>query len=275
MPGLRAALPAALLLLLSSFPPAAAKEHPWQWLPGKMRELNPNNPQAAIAARVALYHINFYRASPSLLLTLHRVLKVNVKVIPGGAVKYYLHFSTKGYTSGQNAGSCLATVLYLKKPLPVVRIECTHTQDQKQAQEEDNKIYQYFHHRTKPIIAKDIPDSHGNIEHALLPVRALAFAASCYIMLEKSKENLGFDLAQIRAVKQWIRKDNVEFEFIVAIYGIQAQEMYICHMHVIWIISHPLSLKYLCASENHRVEDGSGQELGSAAGMSHEKGGNF
>ncbi|NXJ03269.1 OCX32 protein, partial [Odontophorus gujanensis] len=196
--------------------------------------------------------------------------------IPEVGVKYYLRFATTYYRSGQEAGSCFATVLYLKKSLPEVFIKCAHSQDQKQIQEEDSRFYRYLRHQTKPIIANDIPDSHGNIEHGLLPVWALAIVGSSYVMLEKSTENTGYFLAQIRAAKQWIRKDSaVEFEFIILLHETPTQEIDLCHMHLIWIFGHPLTVKYICTSENHRLDDGSGQESGSAAGTLHEKGGNF
>lgn len=83
MPGLRAALPAALLLL-SSFPPAAAERLPWPQVPGVMRPLNPSHREAVWAAWTALHYINSHEASPSRPLALHKVVKAASKV--GGAV---------------------------------------------------------------------------------------------------------------------------------------------------------------------------------------------
>ncbi|XP_052542574.1 ovocalyxin-32-like [Tympanuchus pallidicinctus] len=276
MPGLRAALPAALLLLLSSFPPAAAEQPSWPWAPGVMHALNPSDRQASRAARTALHYSNYHGASPRLLRALRQVVKATAKIIPGVGVKYYLQFTTEDYINGENAGSCLATVLYLQKSPPEVNIKCAHTQDKKEIQEEDNRFYQYLQHRTKPIIANDIPDSHGNIDHAHLPLWGLAIAGSSYIMLEKSTENLGYFMAQVKAVKQRIRKDSaVEFEFMILLHETPTQKIDLCHMHLIWTLRHPLKVKYICTSDNHRLEDGSGQDYGSAAGMFHEKEGNF
>ncbi|XP_065603953.1 retinoic acid receptor responder protein 1 [Cyrtonyx montezumae] len=275
MPGLRAALPAALLLL-SSFPPAAPLQPPWPLAPGVMHELNPSSRQASRAAWVALHYRNFNGASPNRLLALKQVLKATVKIIPHVGMKYYLQFDTTHYRSGQEAGSCFATVLYLKKSLPKVFIKCADAQDQKQIQEEDSRFYQYLRQQTKPITAYDIPDSHGNIEHDLFPVWTLAALGSSYVMMKKSRENKGYFLAQIKAVKQWIRKDNaVEFEFMILLHETPTQEIHVCRMHLIWIFGHPLTVKHICTSKNHQLDDGSGQESGSAAGMLHEKGGNF
>ncbi|NXC47699.1 OCX32 protein, partial [Penelope pileata] len=196
--------------------------------------------------------------------------------IPAVGVKYYLHFTTEDYISGQNAGSCVATVLYLKNSRPAVNIKCLHTKDQNQIQDEDNRFHQQLRQQTKPIIANDIPDSHGNIDRALIPVWGLAVAGSSYVMFEKSTENLGYFMAQVKAVKQRIRKDNAaEFEFAVLLHETPTQKIDLCHIHVIWTLGHPLRVKYICASENHRLEDGSGMESGSASGILHEREGNF
>lgn len=49
-----------------------------------------------------------------------------------------------------------------------------------------------------------LADSYGNIEPALEPVWALAVAGSSSIMWEKSTETLGYFLAQVKSVKQWV-----------------------------------------------------------------------
>ncbi|XP_068262564.1 ovocalyxin-32-like [Nyctibius grandis] len=272
MQGLSTAPPAAFLLLLSALPMPAASV-----LPGAERELSPGSRGAAGAARVALQYLNFQAASPGALRALGQLRKATVKSIPDSGHKYYLQFSTEDYKSGENAGSCLATVLYPKKKSPpVVNIKCMDTKDQKQIQEEDNRLYQKMRHQTKPIIGNNIPDSYGNIEPALEPVWALAVAGSSYIMWEKSTEKLGYFMAQVKSVKQWIRKDDfIEFDYTVLLHEIPTQEIISCHMRLIWLPGHPLKVKYFCASENQGLKDGSGMESGSAAGILPERGANF
>ncbi|KAM9274594.1 ovocalyxin-32-like [Cariama cristata] len=270
MQGLSAALPAAFLLLLrlsALLPPAA----------GAGRELNPSSRVAAGVARVALHYLNFQTASPGALQALGQVRKATLKSIPNSGHKYYLQFTTEDYESGENAGSCLATVLYSKtKSPPVVNIKCTRTKDQKQIQEEDNRLYQKIRRQTKPIIGNNIPDSYGNIEPALEPAWTLAVAGSSYIMWEKSTENLGYFMAQVKSVKQWMRKDDfIEFDYTVLLHEIPTQEIIPCHMRLTWLPGHPMKVKYFCASENQGLEDGSGMESGSAAGILHERGANF
>ncbi|NXY82778.1 OCX32 protein, partial [Alcedo cyanopectus] len=193
---------------------------------------------------------------------------------PDSGHKYYLQFTTEDYRTGEDAGSCLATVLYPKtKAPPVVTIKCTDTKDPKQIQEEDKKLYQQLRQQNKPIIASNIPDSHGNVAPALEPVWALAVAGSGYIMWQKSTENLGYFMAQVKSAKQWIRKDDyIEFDYTVLLHEMPTQEIISCHMRLTWLPAHPMKVKYFC-SENQ--EDGSGVESGSAAGASHERGANF
>ncbi|CAM9338622.1 unnamed protein product [Bubo scandiacus] len=273
MQGLSAAPPAAFLLLLLLsvlLSPAAAA-------PGAERELNPSGRLAAGAARAALHYLNFQAGSPGALKELGQVRKATLKSIPDSGHKYYLQFTTEDYKSGENAGSCLATVLYRRtKSPPVVNIKCMHTKDQKQIQEEDNRLYQKIRHQTKPIIGNNIPDSYGHIEPALEPAWALAVAGSSYMMWEKSTESLGYFLAQVKSVKQWIRKDDfIEFDYTVLLHEVPTQEIISCHMRLTWLPGHPLKVKYFCASENQGLEDGSGMESGSAAGILHGKGANF
>ncbi|XP_074767707.1 retinoic acid receptor responder protein 1 [Athene noctua] len=273
MPGLSAAPPAAflpllLLLLLSALRAAAA--------PGAERELSPSGRAAAAAARAALHSLSCQAGSPAALRALGQVRKATLKSIPDSGHKYYLQFTTED-KSGENAGSCLATVLYRRtKSPPVVNIKCMQTKDQKQIQEEDDRLYQKIRHQTKPIIGNNIPDSYGHIEPALEPAWALAVAGSSCMMWEKSTESLGYFLAQVKSVKQWIRKDDfIEFDYTVLLHEVPTQEIISCHMRLTWLPGHPLKVKYFCASENQGLEDGSGMEPGSAAGILHGRGANF
>ncbi|XP_066181756.1 ovocalyxin-32-like [Sylvia atricapilla] len=271
MPGLRRSAPASLLLvaLLCARGGLAA--------PGAGRELEAGSRSAAAAARVALHYRNFQEGSLRGLRGLGRLRKATLKNIPESGHKYYLQFSTEDYRTGEDAGNCLATVLYPKKKSPpVVSIKCSNTKDQKEIQEEDNRLYQSIRHQTKPITGSNIPDSYGNIEPALEPVWALAVAGSSSIMWEKSTETLMYSLAQVKSVRQWIRKDDfTEFDYTVLLHEIPTQEMISCHMRLMWLPGHPLKVKHFCASKSHGEDEGSGAESGSAAAPSAEKGANF
>nr|XP_008163240.1 retinoic acid receptor responder protein 1 [Chrysemys picta bellii] len=265
--------PLLLLLLL----PLAWGEGPEP--PRADGELQVSNRLAGQAARVALHYLNYRMGSPSALRALGQVRKATVKTIPGIGHKYYLQFITEDYKSSQNVGTCLATVLYLKrKPRPAVNINCTYTKDQKQTREDDYSFYKKMRQQTKPITGNDIPDSYGNIEPALEPAWALAVAGSSYLMWEKSTENLGYFMAQVKNVKQWITKDDsIDFDYLVVLHEIPTQEMISCHLRVIWTPGRPLKVKYFCLSENQRSEsgEGSGTESGSTNGIFNEEEANF
>ncbi|XP_027319708.1 retinoic acid receptor responder protein 1 [Anas platyrhynchos] len=278
MQGLGASLPVLLLLLLLSAqlpPPAVADQ--LLWAPGVEQALDPSSRLAVGAARVALHKYNFQAASPSGLRALGQVRKATMKSIPGMGQKYYLQFTTEDYRSRENAGSCLATVLYPKKKSPpAVNIKCINTKDQKQIQEEDNRLYQKLKRQTKPIIGSNIPDSFGIMEPAFEPVWALAVAGSSYMMWEKSTEKVGYFMSQVKTVKQWMRKDDsLEFDYTILLHEMPTQEMILCHMRLIWLPGRPLKVKYTCESDSHRLEDGSGMESGSAAGIIREREENF
>ncbi|KAJ7420343.1 Ovocalyxin-32 [Willisornis vidua] len=202
-----------------------------------------------------------------------------VQDIPDLGHKYYLQFSTEDYRTGEDAGSCLATVLYPKKKSPpVVTIKCSHTKDQNEIQEEDNRLYQRIRHQTKPITGSNIPDSHGNIEPALEPAWALAVAGSSSIMWEKSAEDLGYFLAQVKSVKQWMRRDDfIEFDYTVLLHEMPTQEMLSCHLRLTWLPGRPLKVKHFCGSGSRGPEDGSGMGSGSgaAARLAEERAANF
>uniref|UniRef100_A0A8C3GMJ5 Retinoic acid receptor responder 1 n=1 Tax=Cairina moschata TaxID=8855 RepID=A0A8C3GMJ5_CAIMO len=279
MQGLGASLPALLLLLLllsAQLPPPAVADQP-PWAPAVERALDPGSRLAVGAARVALHKYNFQAASPSGLRALGQVRKATMKSIPGTGQKYYLQFTTEDYRSRENAGSCLATVLYPKKKSPpAVNIKCINTKDQNQIQEEDNRLYRKLKHQTKPIIGSNIPDSFGNMEPAFEPVWALAVAGSSYMMWEKSTEKVGYFMSQVKSVKQWMRKDDsLEFDYTILLHEMPTQDMILCHMRLIWLPGRPLKVKYTCESDSHRLEDGSGMESGSAAGIIHEREENF
>uniref|UniRef100_A0A7M4ELI8 Retinoic acid receptor responder 1 n=1 Tax=Crocodylus porosus TaxID=8502 RepID=A0A7M4ELI8_CROPO len=182
----------------------------------------------------------------------------------------------------ENVGTCLAIVFYLKrKPTPTVNIKCTYTKDQKEVQEDDHRFYQKIRKPNYYIcVCSPIPllflDSYGNIEPAFESAWALAVVGSSYIMWEKSTENLGYFMAQVKHVKQWVN-DSIDFDYAVLLHEIPTQEMILCHMRVIWIPNHPLKVKYFCSSENQSAEseDVSGMESGSADGILNERAANF
>ena len=84
------------------------------------------------------------------------------------------------------------------------------SQEQRYARQKCSVVYNFSTEQPELIIfilfSFSLVDSYGNIEPALEPVWALAVAGSSYIMWEKSTENLGYFMAQVKSVKQWVSK---------------------------------------------------------------------
>ncbi|NXP42187.1 OCX32 protein, partial [Leiothrix lutea] len=179
--------------------------------------------------------------------------------IPESGHKYYLQFSTEDYRTGEDAGNCLATVLYPKKKSPpVVSIKCSHTKDQKEIQEEDNRLYQRIRHQSKPITGGNIPGGFGRAD----PLWIYPWHSALIILFL-------FTPAQMR------KDDFTEFDYTVLLHEMPSQEIVSCHMRLTWLPGRPLKVKHFCAAESHGADEGSGAESGSAAAPAAEKGANF
>lgn len=75
------------------------------------------------------------------------------------------------------------------------------------ARQNCSEVHHFSAEQPKSILFSLSPcpaDSYGNIEPDLEPVWALAVAGSSSIMWEKSTETLGYFLAQVKTVKQWV-----------------------------------------------------------------------
>ncbi|KAJ7324873.1 hypothetical protein JRQ81_017893, partial [Phrynocephalus forsythii] len=175
--------------------------------------------------------------------------------IPGIGRKYFLQFSTKDLQTGQNLGTCLASVFYLKnKPKPMVEISCFQNKDSDQRLQEDYGLY------------LSIRDGSGPSFHHL---SALASAGSSYIAWEKSREGMTYVMTQVKNTQQWRRADeSLEFDFSVLLSSSRSETLS-CHMRVVWKLDQPLKVKYDCINEDGSAEsaDGSGAEMGSTSGF--------
>ncbi|XP_044290324.1 retinoic acid receptor responder protein 1 [Varanus komodoensis] len=264
-----------LLLLLCSSPLSARDAGHGSWPASKLIRLDQLLPQASgrapvasdsrvtRAARTAVQYFNYLQGSPSSQRAPGYVKKASVKTIPGVGRKYFLQFSTKDIQSGKNLGTCLATVFYLKKkPKPFVEMQCLLNKEKEQRLHDDFGLYLSIRDSNEPPL-----------EH----LWALASIGSSYIAWERSTEDFGYNMAQIKSMKQWRRADDaLEFDYTVLLDS-DASEPLSCHMRVIWHLEKPLKVKYDCSVEEGSSEsaDGSGTELGSASGFFMETESNF
>ncbi|XP_029472310.1 retinoic acid receptor responder protein 1-like [Rhinatrema bivittatum] len=230
---------------------------------GSALELVPSHRPAQQAARVAVHYLNYIASSPNKLQKPGEVKQAIRKDIPGVGHKYYIQFTTEDFLSDEKVCVCSATVLFqMKKPRPAISLNCTSNKNQKQAREDDYIFYKEMKQRTEAISGKEIPDSYGHIDPSLEPLWHLAIAGSSYIMWEKSEENLHYNVAQIKSVKQWIRRDDfIDFDYNILLHEIPTQEMVPCQMRIVWHPEQPMKVKYYCLPvPRSEEEEGSGIE---------------
>nr|XP_033815379.1 retinoic acid receptor responder protein 1 [Geotrypetes seraphini] len=237
-------------------------------LPISTRELVPSDRSAQQAARVTVHYLNYGFGSPHKLLVLGEVKQATRKDIPGIGHRYSVQFTTKDFQSNEKVGICFSSVFFqMKKPRPIINLNCTNSKIRKQEREDDYNFYKDMKQRTEPVMGKDIPDSKGYVHPDFVPLWHLAIAGSSYVMWEKSEEHLRYNMAQIKSVKQRIRKDDLlDFDYNVLLHEIPTQEMVPCHVRILWHPEQPMKVKYYCSPMPHFEEEGSGTEANEGSG---------
>ncbi|KAM4772797.1 ovocalyxin-32-like [Rhinophrynus dorsalis] len=230
-----------------------------------VKELPTNHREARAAARVVVQYINYNSGSPYHLVHLDEVKTSTVKSIPEIGKKFYIEFTTKDFHTNQNAGTCIATVFYRPDhPHPAIKVDCPN-RSMKQAYEEDYSFYKKMKMQTTPISGTDIPDSFGFIEPDLLPVWYMAVMGSGYVIWEKTTEDRSYSMAQIKSVKQVLRKDDlISFDYDILLHELPTEEMVNCSLHVIWKPGKPPKVDYHCS---HDSGNGSGREPEEGSGF--------
>ncbi|XP_075058157.1 ovocalyxin-32-like [Mixophyes fleayi] len=252
------------VLCLLAIMPFAIQALPFVVSPGSWssREIPTNNREARQAARLAINYLNYLSGSPHQLLEVVEVKKTILKSVPEIGHKYYVEFTARISQTMENIGLCTATVFFQQeKPRPAINVNCSSNKIQKQARDDDYNFYQLMKAQTTPITGEHIPDSFGYIEPQLEPVWNLAILGSSYVIWEKTTENQEYSMAQIRRVKQLLRKDDlIAFDYDIDLHEKPSEEMVPCSLHVVWMSGKSPKVDYSC------TEDGSGNkaEEGSA-----------
>ncbi|XP_028587242.2 retinoic acid receptor responder protein 1 [Podarcis muralis] len=263
---LRSETTLVLAALLALFWPAGGDPAPpkaiWKEQQRFRLSLNPYTALARRPAQTALDFFNYLQSSPSSLRSLAYVKKASAKFIPGVERKYSLKFATKDAKSGQNLGSCLATVRYQReKPKPKVDIVCPHSKDPEglghlpQNMLQDVALFHSIRDGNKP--SQDL-------------LQNLATIGNSYISWEKSSERRSYTVTQVTNLKPWVRKYINIFEVdYTAQLTSDSSENLSCHVRVAWRPGLTARVKYDCSSEDDSSEsaDGSGVEEGSANGV--------
>ncbi|KAJ6669433.1 hypothetical protein lerEdw1_008242 [Lerista edwardsae] len=263
---LRPTVTALLLLALCSSAPAAPPRLLW-----KDQRLRPSSPQGLRVARTALSYLNYRTGSPSALRALSYVTKVSVKTLPGLGRQYFLHFTTKDSQTKENLGTCTASVFYMKKkPKPNVTFSCSKTKDSVEQLHEDLRLYTRI----------------SDVRHPSLDqVRALVSLGSSYIEWEKSTEDSGYFLKDVKNVKQQKRDDEwLELTFTVVLGNDAMEPSASCLMRMAWLPNMSAAMKYDCSSEDESSgsadessgsADGSGEDVDFAPGFFPDLENNF
>ncbi|XP_053246364.1 ovocalyxin-32-like [Podarcis raffonei] len=265
---LRSETTLVLAALLALFWPAGGDPAPPKalWKPQQQQHfrlsLNPYTALARRPAHTALDFFNYLQSSPSSLRSLAYVKKASAKFIPGVERKYSLKFATKDAKSGQNLGSCLATVRYQReKPKPKVDIVCPHSKDPEGLGHLPQNMLQDV------VLFHSIRDGNKPSQDLL---QNLAAIGNSYISWEKSSERRSYTVTQVTNLKPWVRKYITFFEVdYTAQLTSDSSEKLSCHVRVAWRPGLTARVKYDCSSEDDSSEsaDGSGVEEGSANGV--------
>ncbi|XP_053566070.1 retinoic acid receptor responder protein 1 [Bombina bombina] len=229
------------------------------------RKIPTSQRAARETAQVAVQYLNYYYGSPNNLRMVHEVKRASVKSFPDIGNKYYIEFSTRDIKTNEITGLCTAKVFFrTNKPRPAINVDCSNDKDLKKAQEDDYDFYKNMKTQTTPITGKNIPDSFGFVEPKFEPLQDLAIMGSSYVMWEKTTENLHYNMAQIKSLKQVLRQDDlIGFDYDILLHETPTQAVVICSVHVVWIPGKPPKVEYECSGDSEENGSGSESEEGS------------
>ncbi|XP_042311911.1 latexin [Sceloporus undulatus] len=204
-------------------------------------EIPPSHSAASRAAGAVESYVNYQHGSPHRLFALREVRQANREDIPGVGHKYRLKFTIEEILKKDSPVNCTAEILYHHGD-PHVAPEVHYTVEGEfgtNTEQADNKFYNRIKNLSEPLEAQNIPDSYGNVDAEMEPVRHLAWVACGYVIWQNSTEDTWYKMAQIESVKQVKRNDDyLEFSYVVLIHDIVSQEIIPWHMQVLWNPQH-------------------------------------
>ncbi|XP_065603952.1 latexin [Cyrtonyx montezumae] len=209
-----------------------------------MAELPPPHSSASRAAALAAAYISHRHGSPGHGLVLRDVCHARREDIDGIGHKYHLEFVLEDIFEKDSTVNCTAEVLYhLGNKNSAPDVQFTIEGELKNTDEEDNIFYNQIKSLKKELEAENIPDSYGNVSPEMQPIRALAWAASGYVIWQNSAENTKYQLAQIKRVKQVKRTDEyLQFDYVILLHENVSQEIIPWQMTVLWHPQHGVAV---------------------------------
>ncbi|NXO01805.1 LXN protein, partial [Rhinopomastus cyanomelas] len=201
-----------------------------------MEELPPSHYPAGRAAAVAAAFIRYRHGGPGRGLALGAIRSACREDIAAAGCKYHLELVLQDIHDKDSAVNCTAEVLYpLGNKNTAPDVQFTLEGELRNTDEADGVFYNRIKSLDKELMAKNIPDSQGNIPPELEPIHLLAGAASGYVICQNSTENTNFQLAQIKHVKQVKRSDEyLQFDYVILLHEMVSQEIIPWEMTVTW-----------------------------------------
>ncbi|XP_069583535.1 latexin-like [Ranitomeya imitator] len=210
-----------------------------------MEKLNPSHYPTSRAVGVVMSHINYKLGGPNRLYDPQNVKTASREAIPGLGNKYYLKFSIQDALNKEGAIKCTAEVLYYtnKQTAPDVTYRL-QPEPPNYTAAKDNTFYSRIRSHSEPLVAVDIPDSFGNIEPDMEPIRHLALASCAFVKWQNSTEETLYSMVVINKVTEVKRDDAaLEFHYEVLIHQMVTQEMEPWLIESVWDPTEGLRIK--------------------------------
>ncbi|NWU91592.1 LXN protein, partial [Upupa epops] len=201
-----------------------------------MEELLPSHFPASRAAAVAAAFIRYRHAGPGRGLALGTIRRAHREDIDAVGRKYHLELVLEDIRDKDSAVNCTAEVLYpLDNKNTVPDVQFTLEGELQNSDEADDMFYNQIKSLDKELVARNIPDSQGNVSPELEPIHLLAWAASGYVIWQNSTENTNFQLAQTKQVTQVKRSDEyLQFDYMILLHEMVSQEIIPWQLTVLW-----------------------------------------
>ncbi|XP_015727590.1 latexin isoform X1 [Coturnix japonica] len=221
-----------------------------------MAELPAAHSSASRAAALATAFISLRHGSPGRGWVLREVRRARREDIADVGHKYHLEFILEDVFEKVSTVNCTAEVLYhLGNKNSAPDVQFTIEGDLKNTDEADNTFYNRIKSLKKELEAENIPDRYGNVSPEMEPIRALAWAASGYVIWQNSTEDTKYQLAQIKHVKQVKRTDEyLEFDYVILLHENVSQEIIPWQMTVLWHPQHGVEVTQNSRQPKHAVD---------------------
>ncbi|KAK0137393.1 Latexin [Merluccius polli] len=189
-------------------------------------KLNPNHYPAQRAAQVVVHYLNTRHGSPYWRLGLHKVHNATAEEVGESGRKYILKISLQDWISNTK-DSCTAEVVFpggnAEGP---PQVTASYEGNLKNTRAEEEALYNQYNTSLNLLSGHDIPDSYGHVDPEMKPFWHLGSVASSFIMLNESREDTLYNMAQVVNVTQLETLNNqLRFNYDVLLHEMVSQEI--------------------------------------------------